>query len=80
MRVLCVIRIDEGQELGEPPAALFEAMAAFSEECVRNGQLLDEGGLAPTSEAVRVASTGVGSGVDSVSHREVPSISQVAPP
>lgn len=58
MRFLTVITSAEDQEIGEPPAALFAAMGEFAEEFIRNGSLLDQGGLTPTSQAVRIRSEG----------------------
>ena len=55
MKFLTMVKFDESQPIGPPPPALLEAMAAYSEEGIRDGILVDQGGLLP-SEAGAVVS------------------------
>ena len=56
MRFLGLVRSAEGQ--GVPPAGLMEAMAGFIEASLRDGSLVQTGGLAPGSAAVRIRQSG----------------------
>ena len=56
MRFLGLVRSSEGQ--GTPPPAMTEAMGAFIEASLRNGSLVQTGGLAPESSAARIRQSG----------------------
>ena len=56
MRFLGLVRATEGQ--GAPPAAMMEAMARFIEVSLSSGSLVQTGGLAPASAAVRLRQSG----------------------
>ena len=56
MRFLGLVRSTEGQ--GAPPPALMEAMGRFIEASLKNGSLVQTGGLAPGSSAVRIKQSG----------------------
>lgn len=56
MRVLVLVKADEGAEAGQlPPAEAFEEMGKFNEELVNAGVMLAADGLAPSSRGKRVA-------------------------
>jgi hypothetical protein len=52
MRYLGLVRTAEGQ--GAPPAKLMEAMGTFIEASLKDGSLVQTGGLAPTSDGARI--------------------------
>ena len=52
MRFLGLVRSAEGQ--GAPPPALMQAMGHFIEASLTDGSLVQTGGLAPGSAAVRI--------------------------
>lgn len=52
MRFLGLVRSAEGQ--GAPPAAMMEAMGGFIKASLKSGSLVQTGGLAPGSAAVRI--------------------------
>ncbi len=54
MRFLTAIKSAEDADFGPPPASLFAAIAAYGEEAARDGTLLDQGGLLPTSQGVQI--------------------------
>ena len=56
MRFLGLVRSAEGQ--GAPPPALMEAMDRFIQSSLENGSLVQTGGLAPGSAAVRIRQSG----------------------
>ena len=56
MRFLGLVRAAEGQ--GTPPPAMMEAMGRFIEASLENGSLVQTGGLAPASAAVRIKQAG----------------------
>jgi hypothetical protein len=56
MRFLGLVRSREGQ--GAPPPAMMEAMSGFIEASLKNGSLVQTGGLAPGSDAVRIRQSG----------------------
>ena len=56
MRFLGLVRGAEGQ--GMPPQALMEAMGGFIEKSLKSGGLVETGGLAQTSAAVRIRQSG----------------------
>lgn len=52
MRFLGIIKAAEGQ--GQPPKALMDAIAQFTEESFRNGSLIQTGGLTDTKKGARI--------------------------
>lgn len=56
MRYLGLVRTAEGQ--GAPPPALMEAMGRFIEASLKDGSLVQTGGLAPTSDGARIRQSG----------------------
>jgi len=54
MRYLTFIRHSESYRQSGPPAALMEAMGKFVERSMKNGTLVDTGGLLPSKEGARV--------------------------
>src|SRR2546423_15424866 len=54
MKYLTFIRHSESYRESPPPAALMEAMGKFVEKSVKNGTLVDTGGLLPSKDGVRV--------------------------
>src|ERR1700750_1752674 len=56
MRFLGLVRAAEGQ--GTPPRALSEAMGGFIEASLKNGSLVQTGGLAAPSAAVCIRQSG----------------------
>src|SRR5579862_2476920 len=56
MRFLGLVRSAEGH--GTPPHAMTEAMGNFIEAALKNGSLVQTGGLAPGSTAVRIRQSG----------------------
>ena len=52
MRYLTTIKSSEQQ--GPPPPALMDAMGRLTEEGLRDGNLLESGGLAPTASGARI--------------------------
>lgn len=54
MKYLTFIRHAESYREAGPPAALMEAMGTFVEESLKNGTLVDTGGLRPSKDGVRV--------------------------
>ena len=56
MRFLGLVRGAEGQ--GMPPQALMEAMGGFIEKSLKSGGLVETGGLAQPSAAVRIRQSG----------------------
>lgn len=55
MRFLCMLKSEENQPIDPPTPALFAAMAAFGEEGLRNGVLVDQGGLLPSGTGAVVS-------------------------
>ncbi len=58
MRYLTFIRHSESFRESGPPPALMEAMGEFIEESMRNGTLVDTGGLLPSKDGLRVRLAG----------------------
>jgi hypothetical protein len=58
MKYLCFIKHAESYRKAGPPAALLDAMGKFVTQAMRDGVLVDTGGLRPTSEASRVRLAG----------------------
>ena len=54
MKYLCFIRHSESYRASPPPAALMEAMGKFVEKSLKDGTLVDTGGLMPSKDGVRV--------------------------
>ncbi len=54
MKYLTFIRHSESYPPGRPPPALMEAMGKFVERSLKEGTLVDTGGLLPSKEGVRV--------------------------
>jgi len=45
--------VKHGENSGPPPKELMDAIAILSEEAVKNGTMLGNGGLAPTAQSTR---------------------------
>ena len=54
MKYLTFIRHPESYRQSPPPAALMEAMGKFVEKSLKEGTLVDTGGLLPSKDGVRV--------------------------
>jgi hypothetical protein len=54
MKYLTFIRHSESYRQSGPPAALMEAMGKFVEKSLKDGTLVDTGGLLPSKDGVRV--------------------------
>lgn len=54
MKYLTFIRHSESHRQAGPPAALMEAMGKFVETSLKDGTLVDTGGLLPSKDGVRV--------------------------
>ena len=54
MKYLTFIRHPESHRASPPPAALMEAMGKFVERSLKDGTLVDTGGLLPSKDGVRV--------------------------
>jgi hypothetical protein len=54
MKYLTFIRHSESHREAGPPAALMEAMGKFVEKSMKDGTLVDTGGLRPSKDGVRV--------------------------
>jgi len=54
MKFLTFIRHPESQRQSPPPAALMEAMGKFVERSLKDGTLVDTGGLLPSKDGARV--------------------------
>ncbi len=54
MKYLTFIRHSESYRATPPPPALMEAMGAFIARSMKDGSLVDTGGLLPTKDAMRV--------------------------
>ena len=54
MKYLTFIRHPESQRESPPPQALLEAMGKFVERSLKDGTLVDTGGLLPSKDGVRV--------------------------
>jgi hypothetical protein len=58
MKFLTFIRHSESFRNSPPPAALMEAMGAFVQRSLKEGTLVDTGGLLPSKDGVRVRLSG----------------------
>jgi hypothetical protein len=54
MKYLTFIRHSESHREAGPPPALMEAMGAFVQRSLKNGSLVDTGGLLPSKDGARV--------------------------
>jgi hypothetical protein len=54
MKYLSFIRHSESYRKSTPPAALMEAMGRFVEKSLKDGTLVDTGGLLPSKDGLRV--------------------------
>ena len=54
MKYLTFIRHPESYRQSSPPAALMEAMGKFVERSLKDGTLVDTGGLLPSKDGARV--------------------------
>ena len=54
MKYLTFIRHPESQRQVTPPAALMEAMGTFVQQSLKDGTLVDTGGLLPSKDGFRV--------------------------
>lgn len=54
MKYLCFIRHSEKYREATPPAALMEAMGKFVEKSMKEGTLVDTGGLRPSKDGYRI--------------------------
>jgi hypothetical protein len=54
VKYLTFIRHSESYRASPPPAALMEAMGKFIQRSLKDGTLVDTGGLLPSKEGVRV--------------------------
>ena len=54
MKYLTFIRHPESQRQVTPPAALMEAMGTFVQKSLKDGSLVDTGGLLPSKDGFRV--------------------------
>jgi hypothetical protein len=58
MKYLCFIRHAEKYRESGPPAGLMEAMGQFVQQSMKDGTLIDTGGLLPSREGARVRLAG----------------------
>jgi hypothetical protein len=58
MKFLTFIRHSESFRNAPPPAALMEAMGTFVQKSLKDGSLVDTGGLLPSKDGVRVRLAG----------------------
>jgi hypothetical protein len=54
MTMKFMILVKTAENAGPPPKELMDAIAIISEEAVKNGTMLGNGGLAPTAQSARV--------------------------
>jgi hypothetical protein len=54
MKYLTFIRHSEAHRQSGPPAALLEAMGKFVQKSLKDGRLVDTGGLLPSADGFRV--------------------------
>lgn len=57
MRFLLMVKMDESMPAGPPPPSLFAGIGELGEQAIKDGTLLEQGGLAPSAAGalVRVA-------------------------
>jgi hypothetical protein len=54
MRFLMMIKMDESMPAGPPPPSLYAAIAEYGEQARKDGTLLEDGGLLPSSAGALV--------------------------
>ena len=54
MKCLCFVRHTESYRNQPPPAALMQAMGEFVQQSMKEGRLVDTGGLLPSKDGLRV--------------------------
>ncbi|HEY2042349.1 MAG TPA: YciI family protein [Jatrophihabitans sp.] len=54
MRFLSMIKMDESKPFGEPPMSLYAAIAEFGEQAMKDGTLLEQGGLLPSASGALI--------------------------
>jgi hypothetical protein len=54
MRFLTMIKTDESNPAGPPPAALYQAVAELSRQAMLDGTMLEQGGLLPSAAGALV--------------------------
>lgn len=55
MRFMSMLKFDESRPFGPPPPELFAAMAAYTEEGLRSGKVVEMGALRPTETGAIVS-------------------------
>lgn len=58
MKYLCFIRHSESYRDAGPPQALMQAMGEFVQRCMKDGTLVDTGGLHPSKDGLKIRLTG----------------------
>jgi hypothetical protein len=58
MRYMMMVRLDESMPAGPPPPSLFAAIGELGEQARKDGALLEEGGLLPSSAGALVRLSG----------------------
>jgi len=58
MKMKFMMLVKHGENSGPPPKELMDAIEILSEEAVKNGTMLGNGGLAPTAQSTRVRLSG----------------------
>jgi hypothetical protein len=58
MKYLCFVRHSETYRESAPPPALMEAMGKFVQQSMKDGTLVDTGGLLPSKDGARVRLAG----------------------
>ena len=58
MKYLTFIRHSESHREAAPPPALMQAMGEFVQKSLKNGSLVDTGGLLPSKDGVRIRLAG----------------------
>ena len=55
MRFMCMIKSDEAMPYGPAPQALYASMAEYGQEGLRNGTLVEQGGLGSSAQGAIVS-------------------------
>jgi hypothetical protein len=58
MRFMMMVKLDESMPAGPPPESLFQAIGQMGEQARKDGTLLEDGGLLPTSAGALVRLSG----------------------
>jgi hypothetical protein len=58
MRFMMMIKMDESKPAGPPPPSLYQAIGELGEQARKDGTLLEEGGLMPSSAGALVRLSG----------------------